>query len=260
MEDGDLQLFFQEMPRLQSPSTDDDDTSRVQSGDSNEIQKQSTKENTTTKSVRSVSCILNIERNGKFKLSLVENHDRNDGMTEDEQSNMHTPRESHSTSTRIQHQPLSGEWFLTPNPYCVTDRYYDTLLLVSDPRLRRKKHSTIIEKATVELRCKIWGRYGVGPIRKKLGIGHGRVKGRMTHGTIVVVREEIDDERRRKKVPTREVVGTFCGRTIVDGDQDSSTHDADRRFDEDDYDDDDELHFGDNFDEFGVLQPISNES
>ena len=64
-----------------------------------------------------------------------------------------------------------------------------------------------------------------------------------------------------KELPTKEVVGTFTGRTIVDFDSSISQtsgakHGADGLLDdiEEDEDEDDE-YFGDNFDEFGVLRP-----
>ena len=66
-----------------------------------------------------------------------------------------------------------------------------------------------------------------------LGLKHGRVNGRMTCGTIVIVKEELvynddddDDRRMRRRVKrtkkSREVIGSFCGRTIVDSNADDS--------------------------------------
>ncbi|KAL9188661.1 hypothetical protein ACHAXT_007039 [Thalassiosira profunda] len=234
--DGDLQLFFPEMQR--PPREEIEEVNAASSGEDEQMQ--STRHEpieTTTKHVRSVSCILHLEKNGRFALSIDE-----DMM-----------QSTHSTSPI--HQSLTGEWFLTPNPYCVTDRHYDTLLLVSELRMRRR--AATIEKATVELRCKIWGRYGAGPVRKKLGFGHGRACGRMTHGTILIVKEQIEDGSSERKLPTREVVGTFRGRTIVDNKTMSSNTDADELLGANDQDDQD--FGGDSFDEFGVLRPLSDD-
>jgi len=239
---GDLQLLFPDMPRERH---DDDD-----------IQYQSRNEHTraTTKSVRSVSCILNLEKNGKFSLSLVEDadeegngHGKSAPDKKDHPSD-NTPPSPQCHPTSINHQPLRGEWYLTPNPYCVTDRHYDELLLVSEPRMRRR--SNIIEKARVELRCQVWGRYGAGAVRKKIGLKHGRIRGRMNHGTIVIVKEDVEDgigsERKGRKFPTtREVVGTFGGNAIVDiqslgGDRDSLDNTDELPGEEDDDDDFDE--------------------
>ena len=56
----------------------------------------------------------------------------------------------------------------------------------------------------------------------KLGMKHGRVRGRMTHGSIVIVKQQSPDVRkigrgkeRKKSSTTREVVGTFGGRATV---------------------------------------------
>jgi hypothetical protein len=254
---GDLQLLFPDMPRER----------RVTLHDDNYIQCQTRNEHTrtTTKSVRSVSCILNLEKNGKFSLSLVEEADEDNNHDEksspgkrDQESSDYTPPSLLCHSTSINHQPLRGEWYLTPNPYCVTDRHYDELLLVSEPRMRRR--SNIIEKARVELRCQVWGRYGAGAVRKKIGLEHGRIRGRMNHGTIVIVKEDVEDgigsERKGKKYPTtREVVGTFGGRAIVDieflGGDHGSLENTDELPGEEEEDDD-----NDDFDENGVLRPI----
>jgi len=253
-EDGDMQLLFPEILRPRNDAihnrNDGNDTTEKDKEDGKQMQSEHDQVKYTTKSVRSVTCILNLEKNGRFTLSLVE---------EDDTRNKHLKPfkpSPHMASHPIAHQQLTGEYYLTPNPYCVTDRHYDTLLLVSEPRMRRR--STMIEKATVEFRCKIWGRYSMGAIRKKIGLEHGRVRGRMSHGTIVIVKEEVkgSDDDMTAKLSTREVVGTFGGNAIVDlnsaGDDDNRT---DGVIPEDD--DDDDLDFDDNFDEFGVLRPIT---
>ena len=188
--DGDLQLLFPQNTQL-------------------------VKCNATTKSVRSVSCILNLEKNGRFSLILSE-----DGRISDEKK---LSSVNNSTSIKNEHsQPLQGEWFLTPNPYCVTDRHFDSLLLVSEPRMRmRHDHhppTKIIERATVELRCKVWGRFGGGAVRNAIGLKHGRIRGRMSHGTILLVKEKevVDGNKRKSVLITREIMGTFRGMALID--------------------------------------------
>jgi len=198
-EDGDLQVIF---PESQSKNLDQ----------SNDEKESSSYEriHITTKSVtvRSVSCILDLEKSGHFTLFIGQEDyshnakkELNDIHHDAYSTDTASLRKNNSTSSSI-HQPLKGEWYLAPNPYCITDRHFDTLLLVSEPRIRKLRRSAIIEKATVELRCKIWGRYGVGAVRKKLGLKHGRAQGRMTHGTVTIVKER-----------TREtLLGTRCCR------------------------------------------------
>lgn len=251
---GDLQLLFPDMPRERRGTLDDND----------DIQHRSRNEHirTSTKSVRSVSCILNLEKNGKFSLSLVEEADEEANRNDKSATGKITPPSLKCHPTSIKHQPLRGEWYLTPNPYCVTDRHYDELLLVSEPRMRRR--SKMIEKARVELRCQVWGRYGAGAVRKRIGLKHGRIRGRMTHGTIVIVKENVEEGigsvKKGKRFPTtRDVVGTFGGRAIVDTESLGGDHgslDNARKFSGEEEGEDDGLDFGDNFDEFGVLRLI----
>ena len=140
---------------------------------SNDEKQQQTRTATSSKSVNSVSCILNLERNGRFALSLIDEE-------KDSREELHNNAQSSSSSfnnimVSKNHSPLNGEWFLTPNPYCVTDRQYDTLLLVSEPRMRRirpqqkrqlkqrilpsndrAKQPVLIERATIELRYRVF--------------------------------------------------------------------------------------------------------
>lgn len=176
---------------------------------------------TTTRVVKCVDCILTLEKNGRFTLCIADDYDGDDddkfkSSAISETNNIH---QQHPTS--LHHSPLEGEWYLSPNPYCVTDRHYDTIALISEPRLRRVHlaKTTMVEKARVELRCKLWGRYGAGAIRYKLGLGHGRTMGRMTHGTVMIVRELADNvgiSGNAKELPKREIMGTFQGRAMVE--------------------------------------------
>lgn len=236
--ESDLQLLFPRIyPQhyeetselLQDESQSNDAT--ISSSVATQIKKPSLK----IKSVKSIPCILNLQKNGKFTLHIDDN-------TTKEQNNKQY--NEHTTSPQIRHLPFQGEWYLTPNPYCVTDRQYDTITLLSQPRMRRvhmplqshkKGKSTIdpsteteskimIEKATVEMRCKLWGRYGGGSIRNRIGWGHGREMGRMTHGTVMITRERILDNgadgagkgTNKAALPTKEIVGTFRGRACID--------------------------------------------
>lgn len=245
---GDLQLLFPYIPIERNSTLDE----------GNEIQYRFRNEHArkTTKSVRSVSCVLNLEKNGKFSLSLAEEADGKDDRYE-----TGAPDEEDRPAS-IKHQALRGEWYLTPNPYCVTDRHYDELLLVSETRTRRR--SNIRERARVEMRCQVWGRYGAGAVRKKIGIEHGRIRGRMNHGTIVIVKEDVEDgigsgKGGRKTSTIREVVGTFAGRAIVNIESSARKPGSlviKDNIPVDEQVEDDDLDPGDEFDEFVELRPI----
>mmetsp|Transcript_2069 Transcript_2069/g.4933 ORF Transcript_2069/g.4933 Transcript_2069/m.4933 type:complete len:255 (-) Transcript_2069:1816-2580(-) len=176
--------------------------------------------------VSSVTCDLSLERNGRFCLAL-----------------------SGSTAAH----PLRGEYYLTPNPYCVTDRWYDELLLESSPRMRRLYFDdcTIVERATVQIRCRITGRYGSGSVRAIMGLEHGRCRGRMTHGAMLM-RKEREVHRvsgETKKAPTeRKVIGTFSALPIP-------VH-SNVELEFSDGEDDDSV--GDNFDGLGTLTPLTD--
>ena len=197
---------------------------------------------TVSKIVKSIPCILILEKNGKFIIHVDDDScfktksqhvtingtespvqlqsSSTDGNGFNPQSSIspNTENESHETATL--HSPLKGEWYLTPNPYCVTDRHYDTLTLIAEPRIRRAHCSEgmITEIARIELRCKLWGRYGVGAVRNKLGLRHGREMGRISHGTVLVIREyenanSVNGDT--KKSSRREVIASFSGRGVL---------------------------------------------
>jgi len=177
-----------------------------------------------TKAVRSIPCILTLEMNGEFTIHIdhgslksTPNTINIDNTRNELQSANRTRSESTSTSI---YSPLRGEWYLTPNPYCVTDRHYDTLTLIAEPRIRRAQlHDGIItEKARIELRCKLWGRYGVGAVRNKLGFRHGREMGRINHGTVLIVREYVNENSLgdiARKSLNREIIASFTGRGML---------------------------------------------
>jgi len=197
-----LQLMFPNNPIIRQDL--DDNEATLEDGDQENAE---TSISLTHKRIRSINCILNLQRNGKFTIHLDDQHDNTD-----------TKKCSNN------YQPLHGEWFLTPNPYCVTDRHYDEITLISEPRIRRVylPTTTVVEKATVELRCKLWGRYSAGAVRRKLGWKHGRSRSRMTHGNVLTVKETFNDNGggslgdATKLLPQRDIVGTFCGRAMVD--------------------------------------------
>ncbi|EJK75051.1 hypothetical protein THAOC_03239 [Thalassiosira oceanica] len=144
--------------------------------------------------VSSVTCDLSLERNGRFCLAL-----------------------SGSTAAH----PLRGEYYLTPNPYCVTDRWYD------------------------ELALRIWlcqSNHGVGTrqmSRENDTRSNADAKGARGPSR----------QRRDKKAPTeRKVIGTFSALPIP-------VH-SNVELEFSDGEDDDSV--GDNFDGLGTLTPLTD--
>lgn len=122
---------------------------------------------------------------------------------------------------------LRGWWSLRPNPYCVTDRQYDELTLISYPKVRKYASRTNDktgelmmplmqkqEEIIIELNCKLWGRYGSNAIRKAMRLKQGRDAGRMTHGIITVMKHLLDSDHGSISSGERQrvVCATFYGK------------------------------------------------
>ena len=175
-----------------------------------------------------VKCILSIEDGGTFSLSpLKSNVNRNT---------------LHQGSCLSVH----GNWLLGSACYCVTDRHYDDLSLISYPRVRIWKRKAIqpnlktvysgtyptlkstdptnprtpfkvAERARVEFRCKVWGRYGSQVVRQLMGYGQNRERSRMTHGSILAVRSGpnfILSSKKWQWWKRRVVLGNFSAKAI----------------------------------------------
>ncbi len=127
----------------------------------------------------SMDCVLSLASDGTFVLTpkyvvdskhklqdyTTSNHDFVE--TDDDEEENDTIKNSNSLLD------LRGSWNVLANPYCVTDRYYDTISLTSYPRQEQSDNNS--EAFQLILNCRMWGR-------------HKRQKPRsykMTHGTMV---------------------------------------------------------------------------
>jgi len=137
-----------------------------------------------------MNCDLILDRDGTFTLSPPDFSSTSDATLEEEDSGQ---------GNRCIRQPLKGLWHVRPNPYCVTDRHYDELRLESIPKVRITPNDGGIfessldelkkwEQVTVELNCNVWGRFGSNPIRHMLRRPRGKNAGRLTHGTMSIVK------------------------------------------------------------------------
>lgn len=75
---------------------------------------------------------------------------------------------------------IRGSWKLRRNPYCLTDRYFDELTLVSKTQVRL--NSKFKEMSKIEFHCKLRGGCGC-PISKRF------LRSRLTQGTVLLIRE-----------------------------------------------------------------------
>lgn len=79
--------------------------------------------------------------------------------------------------------PVRGHWSVHANPYCITDRFYDVVSLMSYPREkvvatvggvdRGSNHNNVVQTVELNLYCRLWGRH----TRQSPGIFRG-LKGR----------------------------------------------------------------------------------
>lgn len=144
---------------------------------------------------------------------------------------------------------VNGRWNLDPTRYCITDRFYDELSGCSFSRARSffipkssntnasddkdnestrsemKNGNVVVERAVLEFRCKLWGRYFAphpsisqflsSKLHPRCSINNknkGVGRARMTHGTILLIRSGSNRLLQCKKWQywkRRVVLGTF---------------------------------------------------
>ena len=121
-------------------------------------------------------------------------------------------------------QPLKGQWNVRPNSYCVTDRHYDELTLKSLPKVKvpaneigmaesNLENLETWEQITVELNCNVCGRFGSNSIRHLLRLPRGKDAGRLTHGTMSIVKTTSEGGGDHTSEETRRVLcATFRAR------------------------------------------------
>lgn len=150
---------------------------------------------------RSLKCSLDIKSDGTFTLEPIQT-ERDDDM---------------------RHQ-IRGEWMLQPNPYCVTDRQFESVVFLSYPRVKRIKEWDK-QFAMLEMRCQLWGRFGMNSIRDFVGQRHGRSAGRLVRGSVMLVRREqhgdVDLRKSRYFIPRwrrKIIVAQFSARPVSSGD------------------------------------------
>lgn len=142
---------------------------------------------------RNVKCKLSLKPDGTFELAPHLD-------IKSESTAAHNGRCISSSRSK---KSLRGQWQLRPNPYCVTDRRYDELTLISNPKIYKKSSPKIDQRIhhdveynchgddggriRIEMHCKIWGRYSSNSIRKLLKYKTGREAARLTHGKLSIV-------------------------------------------------------------------------
>lgn len=128
------------------------------------------------------------------------------------------PNGTFCIDTSEDRMPVRGEWRLNPNPYCITDRQYDQLVLESYPRVQKRitaDNEEVLQRVRLQLQCRVWGRYGSDPIRRIMGYQTGRSMARMTHGTLLWKVQE-SQQINLPRWKARRICATFTARPIIE--------------------------------------------
>ena len=184
------------------------------------------------RSSRVIPCRLSLYANGTF------------GMTDHHDSKIQSP----SSSLLIR-----GKWKLQTNPYCVTDRFYDDIILESYPRVQKLqqqqqfilpkethqhhdnrnycRENTLsqsvsiirpIQKVRLKLRCRLSGHFSGGNRRRAMPFRfrppknqhHYYARGKITHGVMSL--EELYNIQDTKSDDTDTTTsGTSTGLTLL---------------------------------------------
>ncbi len=115
-----------------------------------------------------MDCVLSLASDGTFVLTPKYVVDNSNQKIQDYKTKHHDLEASVKATKENSLLDLRGSWNVLCNPYCVTDRFYDTLSLKSYPR---QQHAE--EAFQFVLNCRMWGRH------------KRQCSYKMTHGTMV---------------------------------------------------------------------------
>ena len=144
---------------------------------------------------KSFSCQLSLYPNGTFALRPKDCSSRNDkrNLLSSSSTTSNKLQETKATEDRL--LSLQGRWKVNPNPYCITDRFYDELHLQSYPRTLtesqtppegqvRKQQSQQRQRLSLQLHCRLCGRYASAGLWRSLR-GETDKTARLTRGLLV---------------------------------------------------------------------------
>eukprot|EP00525_Craspedostauros_australis_P003435 CAMPEP_0198110758 /NCGR_PEP_ID=MMETSP1442-20131203/2765_1 /TAXON_ID= /ORGANISM="Craspedostauros australis, Strain CCMP3328" /LENGTH=315 /DNA_ID=CAMNT_0043766945 /DNA_START=95 /DNA_END=1042 /DNA_ORIENTATION=+ len=139
----------------------------------------SSSSSSNSRSKQKVPCSLSIHSDGTFLLTPT-SHTAKYGNANNRNAEI---------SQKTTCMPIRGRWRVQPNPYCITDRFYDNLVLESYPRLEVRKSDAwydpdeVLQMVTLRMNCRLWGRNRSG-INDATGVVLKR-GGRLSHGSIL---------------------------------------------------------------------------
>lgn len=118
------------------------------------------------------------------------------------------------------HLPVHGLWSLDPNPYCVTDRFYDEVVLQSYPRIQKRVmdgQEEILQTVSLDLQCRLTGHFSHGRrLRAFCGSDSDPpfARGKLSHGVFLLSREQSPAEQQASSA-RRKIAATFAARRDI---------------------------------------------
>ena len=97
--------------------------------------------------------------------------------------------------------PVHGKWTLHPNPYCVTDRFYDQVVLHSFPRVQKKvvdgQAEEILQSLSLDIQCRLTGHFSHGRLVRRFWGRDPRcfARGKLSHGVVVLNQALATDQK-----------------------------------------------------------------
>jgi len=120
--------------------------------------------------------------------------------------------------------PLSvhGRWTLDPNPYCVTDRFYDQVCLRSYPRVKKKRmdgreeQEQVVKENVFRIQCRLSGHFSRG----KLPLFRSTSKpfyarGKLSHGVFIISDDNQQESHRGRTRARPKVAASFAARRQI---------------------------------------------
>jgi hypothetical protein len=109
---------------------------------------------------------------------------------------------------------VHGRWTLETNPYCVTDRFYDQLVLEAYPRLQTKlveDEEMIMQKVNIILQCRLSGHFTAGRLHFKDRQNYA--KGKISHGVLFLERDGNETKKHWWHQPR--IAASFSARRLI---------------------------------------------
>ena len=145
---------------------------------------------------RTFHCNLSLYPNGTFGLYANQNVVDTAANADDDNS---------------QPLPVRGRWILQPNPYCVTDRFYDQVILHSYPRIKKKvvdgQEEEILQSLRLDIQCRLTGHFSHGRLLPVWGRLPFFARAKLSHG-VVVLNQEFSGQLTSKARPR--IAATFA--------------------------------------------------